>query len=71
MVTPHSWINSFKKGDASIVGLGCVLIEHGKVIAYVSRQFKAHEKKYSTHDPKLADLVFYFKICRHYVYGSI
>ena len=32
--------------DASQVGLGCVLMQHGKVIAYVSRQLKVHEKKY-------------------------
>ncbi|XP_017970409.1 PREDICTED: uncharacterized mitochondrial protein AtMg00860-like [Theobroma cacao] len=29
--------------DASRVGLGCVLIQHGRVIAYASRQLKRHE----------------------------
>lgn len=33
--------------DASIVGLGCVLMQGGKVIAYASRQLKQHEKKLS------------------------
>ncbi|WMV37155.1 hypothetical protein MTR67_030540 [Solanum verrucosum] len=40
--------------DASRVGLGCVLMQHGKVIAYDSRQIKVHEKNYPTHDLELA-----------------
>ncbi|WMV41066.1 hypothetical protein MTR67_034451, partial [Solanum verrucosum] len=40
--------------DASRVGLGCVLMQHGKVIAYASRQFKVYEKNYPTHDLELA-----------------
>ncbi|KAH0644862.1 hypothetical protein KY284_032746 [Solanum tuberosum] len=40
--------------DASRVGLGCVLLQHGKVIAYASRQLKVHEKNYPTHDLELA-----------------
>ncbi|WMV33458.1 hypothetical protein MTR67_026843, partial [Solanum verrucosum] len=40
--------------DASRVGLGCVLIQNGKVIAYASRQLKIHEKNYLTHDLELA-----------------
>ncbi|XP_075103947.1 uncharacterized protein LOC142178428 [Nicotiana tabacum] len=55
--------------DASGVGLGCVLIQHGKVIAYASRQLKAHEKNYPTHDLELAAVVFALKIWRHYLYG--
>ena len=39
--------------DASRVGLGCVLMQHGKVIAYASRQLKPHEKNYPTHDLEL------------------
>ena len=31
--------------DASGVGLGCVLMQNDKVIAYGSRQLKDHEKK--------------------------
>ena len=35
--------------DASRVGLGYVLMQHGKVVAYASRQLKVHEKNYLTH----------------------
>ncbi|KAH0709559.1 hypothetical protein KY284_010986 [Solanum tuberosum] len=55
--------------DASRVGLGCVLMQRGKVIAYPSRQLKVHEKNYPTHDLKLAAVVFALKIWRHYLYG--
>ena len=54
--------------DASRVGLGCVLIKRGKVIAYASRQLKVHEKNYPTHDLNLAAVVFALKIWRHYLY---
>jgi hypothetical protein len=30
--------------DASYTGLGCVLMQEGKVVAYSSRQLKVHEK---------------------------
>ncbi|WMV41732.1 hypothetical protein MTR67_035117 [Solanum verrucosum] len=46
--------------DASIIGLGCVLMQNGKVIAYASRQLKIHEKNYLTHDLELAAVVFVF-----------
>ncbi|XP_073314766.1 uncharacterized protein [Primulina huaijiensis] len=52
--------------DASSRGLGCVLIQHGKVIAYASRQLKAHESRYSVHDLELAAIVFALKVWRHY-----
>ena len=55
--------------DASRVGLGCVLIQHGKVIAYASRQLKPHERNYPTHDLELAAVVFALKIWRHYLYS--
>ncbi|XP_022031188.1 uncharacterized protein LOC110932138 [Helianthus annuus] len=55
--------------DASHSGLGCVLMQRGKVIAYASRQLKAHEKRYPTHDLELAAVVFALKIWRHYLYG--
>jgi len=55
--------------DASQVGLGCVLMQHGKVIAYASRQLKVHEKNYPTHDLKLEAVVFALKIRKHYLYG--
>ena len=54
--------------DASQVGLGCVLMQYGKVIAYASRQLKKHEQNYPTHDLELATVVLALKIWRHYLY---
>ena len=48
--------------DASGIGLGCVLIQDGKVVAYASRQLKTHEHNYPTHDLELAAVVFALKI---------
>ena len=48
--------------DASRTGLGCVLMQEGKVVAYASRQLKPHEQNYPTHDLKLAAIVFALKI---------
>ncbi|GJR49547.1 putative reverse transcriptase domain-containing protein [Tanacetum coccineum] len=56
--------------DASGIGLGCVLMQRGKVIAYASRQLKIHEKNYTTHDLELGAVVFALKIWRHYLYGK-
>ncbi|KAI3795130.1 hypothetical protein L1987_37776 [Smallanthus sonchifolius] len=56
--------------DASHLGLGCVLMQQGKVIAYASRQLKIHEKNYTTHDLELGAVVFALKIWRHYLYGT-
>ena len=55
--------------DASRIGLGCVLMQKGRVIAYASRQLKVHEKNYLIHDLELATVVFALKIWRHYLYG--
>ena len=56
--------------DASKNGLGAVLMQNGKVIAYASRQLKEYEKNYPTHDLELAAVVFALKIWRHYLYGE-
>jgi hypothetical protein len=56
--------------DASHKGLGCVLMQQGKVIAYASRQLKTYERNYPTHDLELAAIVFALKIWRHYLYGE-
>ncbi|GJV35633.1 putative reverse transcriptase domain-containing protein [Tanacetum coccineum] len=56
--------------DASIKGLGAVLMQRDKVIAYASRQLKIHEKNYTTHDLELGAVVFALKIWRHYLYGT-
>ncbi|KAI3679919.1 hypothetical protein L2E82_50899 [Cichorium intybus] len=55
--------------DASITGLGAVLMQRGRVIAYASRQLKPHEANYPTHDLELGAVVFALKIWRHYLYG--
>ncbi|XP_031099729.1 uncharacterized protein LOC116003930 [Ipomoea triloba] len=55
--------------DASKKGLGCVLMQNGRVVAYASRQLKKHEVNYPTHDLELAAVVFALKIWRHYLYG--
>ncbi|GKF69047.1 putative reverse transcriptase domain-containing protein, partial [Tanacetum coccineum] len=57
--------------DASNQGLGCVLMQRGKVIAYASRQLKIYEKNYTTHDLELGAVVFAFKTWRHYLYVRI
>ncbi|GJS31723.1 putative reverse transcriptase domain-containing protein [Tanacetum coccineum] len=56
--------------NASEIGLGCVLMQRGKVIAYASRQLKIHEKNYTTHDLELGAVVLALKISRHYLYGT-
>nr|GFC94537.1 putative reverse transcriptase domain-containing protein [Tanacetum cinerariifolium] len=48
--------------DASIKGLGVVLMQRDKVISYASRQLKIHEKNYTTHDLELGAVVFALKI---------
>jgi hypothetical protein len=56
--------------DASRIGLGCVLMQDGKVIAYGSRQLKKHKRNYPTHDLELAAVMFALKSWRHYLYGE-
>jgi hypothetical protein len=56
--------------DASIQGLGCVLMQNEKVIAYASRLLKPHEQNYPTHDLELAAIVHALKIWRHYLIGN-
>ncbi|GKD07398.1 putative reverse transcriptase domain-containing protein [Tanacetum coccineum] len=56
--------------DASIKGLGDVLMQREKVIAYASRQLKIQEKNYTTHDLELGAVVFSLNLWRHYLYGT-
>nr|GEW25133.1 putative reverse transcriptase domain-containing protein [Tanacetum cinerariifolium] len=56
--------------DASHKGLGAVLMQREKVIAYASRQLKIHEKNYTTHDLELGLVVFDLNIWRRYLYGT-
>nr|GFA56599.1 putative reverse transcriptase domain-containing protein [Tanacetum cinerariifolium] len=56
--------------DASIKGLGTVLMQMDKMISYASRQLKIHEKNYMTHDLELGVVVFALKLWRHYLFGT-
>ncbi|GJW66645.1 putative reverse transcriptase domain-containing protein [Tanacetum coccineum] len=56
--------------DASRKGLGAVLMQREKVIAYASHQLKVHEKNYTTYDLELGAVVFALKMWRHYLYGT-
>jgi hypothetical protein len=56
--------------DASRQGLGCVLMQEGKVVAYASRQLRKHEQNYPTHSLELAATVHVLKILRHYMIGN-
>ncbi|GKC39384.1 putative reverse transcriptase domain-containing protein [Tanacetum coccineum] len=53
--------------NASIKGLGVVLMQREKVIAYASRQLKTHEKNFTTHDLELGAVVFALQIWRHFL----
>jgi hypothetical protein len=57
--------------DTSGTGLGCVLMQDGRVIAYASRQLRKHEVNYTTHDLELAVVVHALKIWRHYLLGNV
>ena len=71
VLTLPSWTEGFVVySDASGKGLGCVLMQHGKVIAYASRQLKTHEINYSVHDLDLATVVFALRVWRNFLYGS-
>ncbi|GKB05143.1 putative reverse transcriptase domain-containing protein [Tanacetum coccineum] len=67
---PEGSVNFMVYCDASHKGLGCVLMQRDKVIAYASRQLKKHEKNYTTHDLELGAVVLAMKIWRHYLYGK-
>jgi hypothetical protein len=48
--------------DVSGQGLGCVLMQDGRLVAYASRQLRKHEVNYPTHDLELAVVVHTLKI---------
>jgi hypothetical protein len=56
--------------DASRIGLGCLLMQEGRVIAYGSRKMKKHEGNCPIHDLELVAVVFPLKSWRHYLYGE-
>ena len=72
--TSLSYTKSVEKysiyNNASHSGLGCVLMQEGRVNAYASRQLKKHKVNYPTHDLELAAVVFVLKIWKHYLYGE-
>jgi hypothetical protein len=55
--------------DASRQGLGCVLMQDGKVVSYASRQLRKHEESHPSHDLELGAVVHAPKIWRHYLIG--
>jgi hypothetical protein len=57
--------------DASGTGLGCVLMQEGRVIAYASRQLRKHKVNYPTHDLELTVVVHALKIWRHYFLSNV
>jgi hypothetical protein len=57
--------------DTSKTGLGCVLMQEGRVIAYASRQLRKHEANYPTHDLEHVVVVYALKIWRHYLLGNV
>jgi hypothetical protein len=56
--------------DASGTGLGCVLMQENRVIAYASRALRPYEKNYLTHDLELAAVVHAPKLWQHYLMGN-
>ncbi|KAL0540790.1 hypothetical protein IC582_020804 [Cucumis melo] len=62
LIVPYGSGSFVIYSDASKKGLGCVLMQQGKVVAYASRQMKSHEQNYPTHDLELAAVVFALKI---------
>ena len=71
ILTIHSGLRGFVVySDAFHKGLGCVLMEHGKVVAYASRQLKPYERNYPTHDLKLVAVIFVLKIWRHFIFSE-
>ena len=68
LVVPNQEVMRTVYTDDTRSGLGCVMMQEGKVIAYASRQLKPHEQNYPTHDLELAAVIFALKIWRFYLY---
>jgi hypothetical protein len=56
--------------DASSTGLGCVLMQDNRMIAYASRALWTHEQNYPTHDLELAAIIHALKLWRHHLMGT-
>ncbi|KAA3461785.1 DNA/RNA polymerases superfamily protein [Gossypium australe] len=70
LIQPESGKEFIVYSDATLNGLGCVLMQKKKVIAYASRQLKSHEKNYPDHDLELAAIILALKIWHHYFFGE-
>ena len=70
LITPISGKRYTFYYDALRNGLGCVLMQRERVVAYASRQLKNHEQNYPTHDLELTAIVFALNLWRHYLYGE-
>ena len=70
LIIPDPSITYVVYNNASKQGLGCVLMQQGRVVADASRQLKPHESNYPTHDLELAVILFALKIWQHYLYGT-
>ncbi|KAA3469629.1 Retrotransposable element Tf2 [Gossypium australe] len=70
LVQPESGEEFVIYSDASLNGLGCVLMQEGKVMAYASRQLKPYEENYPTHDLELAAIIFALKFWRHHLHET-
>jgi ribonuclease HI len=57
--------------DASGMGIGGVLMQDGRGIAYASRQIKRHEEHYPSHDLELLAVVHALKDWRNYLLGNL
>ena len=56
--------------DASLLGVGCVLMQKDNVVAYAYRQLRTHKGNYPIHVLELAIVVFALKIWKHFLYGA-
>ena len=70
LVLPTVGVGYVVFSDAFRQGLGCVLMQNGRVITYTFRYLKKHEANYPTHYLELTAVVFALKIWRHYLYGE-
>jgi hypothetical protein len=70
LTLPDASKDSLVYCDASRQGLGCMLMQGGKVVAYGLQQLRKHEENYPTHDLKLVVVVHALKIWRHYLMGN-
>lgn len=70
LIVPFSSSGYVIYTDASKKRMGCVLIYHSKVIAYVSRQLNSYEQNYPTYDFESVAVVFSLKNWKHYLYNE-